>query len=691
MNFSKRFSIFIVILLFGANQLYSQEMRDSFLWLEEITSKRALDWVETHNKISLNGLQKFSAFDSIFNISLEAHSPELSFYTYDWHNHYLYTVNRDSLNEKGIWQRTSLKSYLDSRPAWEKLLDLDSLSEVESENWHFRGAEFATPTSTRCIISLLPLGSGKSVGREFDVQQKAFVKNGFYIPAGREVYTWRDENSFYVSISASEDTIGKGQFNKIYKRQIVKLWKRGTLLEDSEIVFKDTIEADVYAAVDHRPEGSYHMIVQWLDFKRNNFYVLEQGNYIKLELPDDAFFRFVKGQLVASLQSDWRVGNRTYTGGSVIGIDYNDFLKGDRNFTVIFNPDSCTYFWDMSSTKSCLLIMMLRNAIPEVYRFRFDSGKWLTDRITVQEFSSTYVSKCNVLSDTFFISYSNFLEPATTCLVRENGTIKQIERNPSYFDSDPFIIHQYETLSKDDTRIPYFIVHHRRMILDGSNPTILTAYGAVGESVTPYYDPIIGSAWLEKGGIYVLANIRGGGELGQEWHHAAQGKNKQLTFDDFFAVAEDLIARGITSPRHLGIMGRSAGGLLVGAVSIQRPDLFNAVACLNPVLDMKRFFISKEEYGDPDNPDDWSYMKEYSPYHNVSHNTAYPRILFVTSRDDQVVPPWHARKMAAKMEKMGHEVLFYETEEGGHASAVTSLQKAHRDALIYSYLWQQLR
>jgi len=360
---------------------------------------------------------------------------------------------------------------------------------------------------------------------------------------------------------------------------------------------------------------------------------------------------------------------------------------------VIFQPDARSHFWFWECTKSYLLVNMLNNACPEVYRFRFENGKWSSERVSSPDLSSTYISlsKCSVLSDSIFISYSNFLEPSTSCLVREDGTIKCIERGPGFFDPDPFVSHQYEALSKDSTCIPYFIVQPRDMILDGSNPTVLTGYGTFGESLTPDYKPVMGSAWLENGGVYVLATIRGGGEFGPEWHRAAQGKNRQCSFDDFIAVAEDLIARGITSPKHLGIMGHSGGGLLVGAVVVQRPNLFNAVACLNPVLDMKREFTTKDEYGDPDNPDDWNYMKKYSPYHNVSPDSTYPRILFVTSRTDRRVPPWHARKMAAKMEEMGHEVFFYETEEGGHASAVTPRQKAYRDAVIYSYLWEQLR
>jgi prolyl oligopeptidase len=684
----KRLIILIEISLLLSNYVLAQKMDDPYLWLEEVKSKPALKWVVTQNNRSLAELQKYSDFDTIYNKNLEINSSEQGIGQLSLQNRYFYTVKQDDQHERGIWQRTSMASYINSKPLWEKLLDIDSLSEADSENWYFRGAEFATPTSSRCIISFTR-GGGERIGREFDVQQKAFVKNGFHIPAGTGVYSWRDENSLYLTMPFNEERLEKSRY-----RHIVKAWKRGTKLEDAEIVFKDSTNAyGAFTVIDHRPERSYHIIVQSLDAGKSNFFVLEQRDFIRLELPNDAFFRFIQGQIVVYLQSDWGVGHQTFQGGSIVAIDYDDFLKGNRNFSVIFQSNVRSHFWFMSCTKSYLLVNMLSNACPEVYQFRFEHGNWSSKRIPAPDLSSTYISlsKCSVLSDSFFISYTNFLEPSTTCLVREDGTINRIERDPAFFDPDPFVAHQYQALSKDNTPIPYFIVHPRDMVLDGANPTVLTGYGTFGESLTPDYKPVMGSAWLENGGVYVLASIRGGGEFGPKWHRAAQGKNRQRSFDDFIAVAEDLIARGITSPKHLGIMGHSGGGLLVGAVVVQRPNLFNAIACLNPVLDMKREFITKDEYGDPDNPDDWNYMKKYSPYHNVSPDSIYPRILFVTSRTDRRVPPWHARKMAAKMEDMGHEVFFYEAEEGGHGSAITPSQKAYRDALIYSYLWKQLR
>ena len=684
----KRLVILIEILLLWSNYALAQEVDDPYLWLEEVKGEAALAWVAEQNKKTFTNLNQYSAFDNIYQKNLEIYNSELNRSQFSLHNHYLYTIKQNDEHERGIWQRTSMESYLNSKPVWEKLLDIDSLSEAESENLYFKGAAFATPTSNRCIISFT-LGGGERVGREFDVKQKAFVNNGFYIPAGTGVYSWRDENSLYMTMPFDKEHIEKDRY-----KHIVKAWKRGTKLEDAEIVFQDLTDAyGAFTVVDHRPERSYNIIVQNLDARKKNFFVLEQGNFIKLELPNDAFPRLIQGQLAVYLQSEWSVGHQTFQGSSIIAIDYDDYLKGNRNFNVIFQPDDRSHFWFWECTKNYLLVNMLHNACPEVYRFRFEDGNWSSNRIPALDLSSTYISLslCSVLTDSFFISYSNFLEPSTTCLVREDGTIKHIEKGHVFFDPDPFVAHQYEAILKDSTPIPYFIVHSRDMIFDGTNPTVLTGYGTFGESLTPDYKPVMGSAWLENGGVYVLATIRGGGEFGPEWHRAAQGKNRQRSFDDFIAVAEDLIARGITSPRHLGIMGHSGGGLLVAAVVVQRPNLFNAVACLNPVLDMKRFFITKEEYGDPDNPDDWNYMKRYSPYHNISSDSTYPKILFITSRTDKIAPPWHTRKMAAKMEEMGHEVLFYETEEGGHGSALTPHQKAYRDAVIYNYLWDQLR
>jgi prolyl oligopeptidase len=289
----------------------------------------------------------------------------------------------------------------------------------------------------------------------------------------------------------------------------------------------------------------------------------------------------------------------------------------------------------------------------------------------------------------FFFTGESFLRPPTLYYVDEEGTVEHVQSEREFFNPEPFAVMRHETISNDGTRVPYFIVEPRNMKLDGTNPTLLYGYGAVGSPQLPWYDPVVGTAWMERGGVYVVANIRGGGEFGPDWHQSAVRENRQRTFDDFIAVAEDLIARNITAPKHLGIMGHSGGGLLVGAVFVQQPDLFSAVACLNPVLDMKQNRLL-EEYGDPDNPDDWFYMKQYSPYHNISSERSYPRVLFFSSTTDDRVNPGQARKMAAKMEDMGHEVFLYETDEGGHGGAVSPSNKAFRDALIYTYFLEQL-
>jgi len=685
----KRLSILLSILLTWNIIAFSQEADDPYLWLENIEGEESLEWVAAHNEKTLAALQEHPAFDSIYQKNLKIYNSEERISNPEIQGDYGYDFWQDEQHERGIWRRRTLESYLCHEPVWETLLDIDSLAEAEGENWVFGGADFLPPACTRCMI-ILSRGGGEGVNREFDVEKKAFVEDGFFLPQRSGRSSWKDENTLYVTITFDEDTTTRSGFE-----HVVKAWKRGTPLEEAEVIFKNstTDAAWCWTMVDYDRSRSRDVIVQQLGARKFSLFVLEQGRFIRLEVPKDAMLHGVQEQMVVYLQSDWSVGDRTYQQGEILGIDYDDFRRGSRDFKVIYQPDEQSYWWGFASTKNYLLVVMLRNVCPEVYRYWLENEQWVSDRIPTPDFGSTwiYYGSSNPATDLCFITYSNFLEPWTLCLVREDGTIERVGSDPAFFDPDPFVVHQYEAVSRDGTRVPYFIIHSRNMALDGTNPTLLTGYGGYGESLTPGYDPVVGSAWLERGGVYVVATIRGGGEFGPNWHRAAQGKNRQRSFDDFIAVAEDLIARGITSPGHLGIKGASHGGLLVGAVFTQRPTLFNAVACLNPVLDMKRTGIRKDEYGDPNNPDDWAYIRKYSPYHNVSRDSTYPKVLFVTSRTDRLVDPWQARKMAARMEEMGHDVYFFETSEGGHGSAVTPHQSAFRDALIYTYLLEQLK
>ena len=457
--------------------------------------------------------------------------------------------------------------------------------------------------------------------------------------------------------------------------------------------------ADVGASpwVINTPERHYNLIHHAITFYTSHTYVIEDGELVKLDYPADAELHgFFKNQLIVHLKTDWPVDGDAYKQGALIGIDYDRFRNGARDFTVIVEPDERSSIVSAATTRNTLLVNTLNSVRSELYAFRFENGSWRGAQVDTPDYGTIYLGSADENSDRYFFTYTSFLIPSSLYLVSDNGEISRLKRLPAFFDSAPFEVEQFEASSRDGAQIPYFLVHAKGVALNGENPALLYGYGGFEIALRPDYSATVGHAWLERGGVYIVANIRGGGEFGPRWHQAALKENRRRAYDDFIAVAEDLIARRITSPQHLGIMGGSNGGLLVGAVFTQRPDLFNAVVCSVPLLDMKRY--SKllagaswvAEYGDPDQPEAWAYIKKYSPYHNIFADRKYPRVFFNTSTRDDRVYPGHARKMVAKMADMGHEVYYYENIEGGHAGATTNAQRAFRNALIYAYLHRQL-
>jgi prolyl oligopeptidase len=379
-------------------------------------------------------------------------------------------------------------------------------------------------------------------------------------------------------------------------------------------------------------------------------------------------------------------------------LDYNKFLNGDRSFDVIYEPDERSSLLSVSSTKNFLLLNKLNNVSSELFRYYLKDGEWNYEKVPAPDYGTINVKAADDFSDKFFYTFSNFLIPASLYyMAGEDDKAIKIKSLPEYFDGSKFEVKQFESISKDGTEIPYFVVLSKETEFDGNNPTLLYGYGGFEVSMRPSYSAVTGSSWLEQGGVYVLANIRGGGEFGPKWHQAALKENRQRAYDDFYSVSEDLIKRKITSPDHLGIMGGSNGGLLVGVAFTQRPDLYNAVVCSAPLLDMKRYnkllagASWMAEYGNPDIPEEWTYIKKYSPYHNLFESKNYPKVLFTTTTRDDRVHPGHARKMAAKMEDQGHEFYYFENTEGGHGSGVTNEQRAFMYSIEFTYLIKMLK
>lgn len=673
---------------------YAQQKEDPFLWLENVQGEKALQWVKTQNDKTVSELKQHPEFKDIKNEILEILNSKERIAYPTIRGEYIYNFWQDASHERGIWRRTSLEQYLTNSPQWETVLDIDSLCKAEDEKWAYRGASFLYPDYDRCMLNLSRGGSDAVVIREFDLKKKQFIKNGFYLPEAKGSVSWIDENTLIVSTNFGEGTITTSGYPRI-----VKVWNRGTDLANATLLYEGkTDDMGIWGYVSNTPERQYRLVRRALTFYRFQTFAEEKGELVKIDIPEDCNVDgFFKNQMLIHLKSDWNINGQTYPQGALISIDYDRFLKGDRDFSVIVEPDERSSITSFKTTENYLLLNMLTNVQCKLLQFTLKNSEWNSEEVNAPDYGTIRIGATDEFSDRYFFTYTNFLNPTTLYFVTESEKIRQVKSLPNYFDGSKFRVQQFDVASKDGTKIPYFVVASKNMKKDGTNPTLLYAYGGFEISMLPRYNATKGVAWLKRGGVYVLANIRGGGEFGPKWHQVGLKENRQLVYDDFIAVSEDLIAKKITSPDHLGIMGGSNGGLLVGVAYTQRPDLYNAVVCSVPLLDMKRYnkllagASWMAEYGNPDIPEQWEYIKKYSPYQNLKKSMDYPKVFFNTTTRDDRVHPGHARKMAAKMEDQGHPFYYFENTEGGHGSGVTHEQRALMTALEYVYLHKMLK
>jgi prolyl oligopeptidase len=599
----------------------------------------------------------------------------------------------DEDNPRGLWRRTTWESYLGGEPEWETLLDIDALGAEEDVNWAWGGATCLAPDYERCLVRLSRGGADAVETREFDLATKTFIEDGFFLPESKGATAWLGEDALLVATDFGEGSMTTSGYPRVVKR-----WTRGTPLAEAETVFEgEATDVGVWAASLRRGDEIIGAVMHRPSFFEGSLHVMHEGDLVRLDVPLDADPGIVgEDHMTLYLRSDWEAGGRTYPMGSLLAIDYDAFMGGSRDFQTVFAPTERQTVRGTSSTQNTLLVSLLDNVNSEMKQFRFVDGAWVGATIETPDFGNAGVVSTSRTDDRFFFAYSSFLQPSTLYLASGDGAPEEVASLPAQFNASGLTVQQWEATSADGTRVPYFVVAPEAVEMDGTNPTQLYAYGGFEVSLTPSYSGLAGKAWLERGGVYVLANIRGGGEFGPAWHRAAQRENRQRAYDDFIAVAEDLIARGLTSPEHLGIRGGSNGGLLTGVAMTQRPDLFNGVVISVPLLDMRRYHMLLAgaswvaEYGDPDDPADWAFISQYSPYQNLREDADYPRPLFTTTTRDDRVHPGHARKMAARMLAMGYDVDYVENTEGGHGSGVTPEQQATMWASIYTYLWRQL-
>ncbi len=668
---------------------------DPYLWLEAVTGKRALAWVARQNRETTRELaatRQFEVLDARFleNLNSEARIPYVTKLGDRYYNFW-----RDAEHERGIWRRTTLDEYRKAAPAWETVIDLDSLAKAEKENWVWAGADPLPPDYSRCLVSLSRGGADASVVREFDIATRSFVEGGFSIPESKSTITWINRDLTYVSFAFDSSTMTESGYPRI-----VKEWKRGTPLSAAATIFEVQPE-DVYVEAfhDHTPGFERDFVRRGITTYTNELFLRRGGTLVKIEKPDDAEASVHREWLLIQLRTDWTVAGKTYPAGALLATKLESFLAGAREFDLLFEPSERTSLAGFSATRNAILMDELDNVKSRLYALRYEGGRWSRTPLPgLPEFGT--ISGWAVdsrESDDYWLTVTDFLTPTSLYLgTIGHGPAAKLKQAPSFFAGDREAVSQHEAVSKDGTRVPYFEVTPKDLKYDGTAPALMTGYGGFEIPMQPYYSGTAGSGWLERGGVFVVANIRGGGEFGPKWHQAAVKANRPRAYEDFIAVAEDLIRRKVTSPMHLGCIGGSNGGLLVGNILTMRPDLFGAIVCAAPLLDMRRYHKMLAgaswmgEFGNPDDPQEWQYIRTFSPYQNMRKGARYPRTLFTASTRDDRVHPGHARKMVARMEEQGHKVLYYENIEGGHPGAANNKQQAYMSALSYTFLWKQL-
>jgi prolyl oligopeptidase len=675
---------------------------DPYLWLEEVQGDKALAWVRERNAVSTASLQAQPVFADNRAKVLGVLNNRDQIPGVTRRGDYLYNFWRDAKNPRGLWRRTSLEEYRKVLPNWDVLLDLDALGKAENENWVWGGSDCLAPDYNRCLISVSRGGADAKVTREFDIAKREFVKNGFNLPEAKSQLDWVDINTVYVGTD-----FGLGSMTQSGYARMIKRWKRGTPISEAQLMYEGK-ESDVaaFATVDKTPNFERTVFGRSTDFYNTEINVLVDGKLVKIDKPSDASLSWQREWAFLLLKSEFKVAERTYKSGSLLAIKFDELMRGERRFEVLFEPTATRSLSRSgpTTTRDFLLLNILDKVSGRIEELQYLGGKWQRREVKAPfpgalgalGMHDPFV-KDDPLANHYSMSYLDFLTPASLYLGKAGSDERELlKRNPTFFDGTGMRTEQRFATSKDGTQVPYFVVYPKGAKTDGTNPTVLYGYGGFQISMTPFYSGGWGTTWLQRGGVFVVANIRGGGEFGPAWHQSAIKQNKQKSYDDFAAVAEDLIKAGITKPKHLGIMGGSNGGLLVGAVMVQRPELFGAVVCSVPLLDMQRYHKLlagnswMAEYGNPDKADEWAYISQYSPYHNVKKGVKYPKVLFATSTRDDRVHPGHARKMAARMIEQGHDVLYYENMEGGHGGAANNEQRANLVALENTFLWTSL-
>ncbi|MCK0127869.1 prolyl oligopeptidase family serine peptidase [Erythrobacter sp. F6033] len=672
--------------------------QDPYIWLEEARSDEALEWVENENKLTLAALETDPRFEQLKSEALAIYDSEDRIPYVSFRPDGLYNFWQDRENPKGLLRRTTLESYQTDEPEWETILDVDALAATEGKEWVYKGSTCLPPARNLCMIALSDGGEDATIMREFDTSTKSFVEGGFAIEEKSQGgVSWIDENTLLVGRDFGEGTLTESEYPFTSR-----IWVRGTALADASEVFRGQAD-DVWAGASllRDNSGTIHAMTAFrgVSFHESEYFVSIDDDWIKLDIPKKANpYGIVDGHLLYSTDVDWETDGQTFPADSLIAVNLEEW-KADPNGakkTLVWAPAERQTKRGGAITGNALFVGMLDNVVGKVLQFNFVDGAWVSEQVDLPDNATVGIAASSDETDQIMFTVTDFLNPTTLYYSDGTSAPTVLKTSPSYFEKAGMEVEQHEATSADGTKIPYFIVKPQGMEMDGSTATLMSGYGGFQIPRLPGYLGSTGKLWLERGGAYVLANLRGGGEFGPNWHQTAIRENKQRTWDDFIAVGQDLVDRGFTSPEHLGIQGGSQGGLLVGTAITQRPDLFNAAIVAIPLFDMLRYHVIGRgaswigEYGDPRIEEQRKWIEGYSPYQKITEGVDYPTPFLWASTADDRTHPAHARKGAAKLKELGQPYYYFEDMTGGHSGGVDNEQRAKLQALQYIYLMQQL-
>jgi prolyl oligopeptidase len=679
----------------------SSDTTDKYLWLEEVRSDRALGWVSSQNQRSSKVLESDPRFVQLQAEALKvAESPD-RLASPRLNGSDVYNTWQDATHVRGILRRTSLEDYLKATPDWKTVIDYDALAKQDNEKWVARRRVCLYPGDEFCLISLSAGGEDADTMREFDLKAGKFVEGGFVLPTSKQSVQWVDKDTLLVTRDWGGGTMTKSGYPFV-----AKLWKRGQPLNEAREIYRATENDMIVDPIVLNDAGGHQavFVTRNISFFEKETYLVTTSGVTRVALPAKADINeMLDGQIIVTLNQDWQPKGTAekFVQGSIVSMDFEALKKDPENLhpTVVFAPTPTEFVQEgVTATRNHLLVTTLENVQGRVWSFtRTPNGAWTRRKIAVPNSTAVSIVTANWADDQFFLSMEGFLTPESLFLGDAGtGSLHQAKALPPQFDASGKVVEQLTAISKDGTHVPYFVVRPKNISYDGNNPTLLEAYGGFQISYTPSYDASLGKLWLERGGIYVLANIRGGGEFGPAWHDAGLKTNRQRIYDDFAAVGEDLVKRKITSRQRLGIRGGSNGGLLMGVEMTQHPRMWNAILIMIPLLDMLRFEKIAAgaswvgEYGSVSNPAERAFLASISPYNQLSPDVTYPEpFIFTTTKDDRVGPV-HARKFAAKMDEFHKPYLYLEIVEGGHGAGADLKQQAKTEAYMYAYLIRKL-